>query len=90
MNKSRLKWVIPALACAGLIALAGCNWLKLDDDDPPSDFAQKALEKHYQNGDMNDYQYQQSEKQFTPADPSAQKPAGSSDTSTPNATTAKP
>jgi len=39
---------------------------------------------------MNDYQYQQSEKQFTPADPSAQKPAGSSDTSTPNATTAKP
>ncbi len=35
-----------------------------------SDFGQKAMERHYQNGDMNNYQYQTGSQVFK-ADPVA-------------------
>ena len=83
MKTFRIKLAIAALAWAGLMGLAGCN--SPDVDDQPSDFAQKQLEKHHENGEINDYQYQQSLKQFTPSDPNAQKSAGTSDGSAPAA-----
>ncbi len=85
MHMFRHKFALMALVCAGLVGLAGCN--SPDVDDQPSDFAQKQLEKHHENGEINDYQYQQSLKQFTPSDPNAQKPAPPPNSAPPASTT---
>lgn len=84
MKSTAQKLFLIALAGALLTAMFGCNSSDKDkDDDQPSDFAQKELEKHHENGEINDYQYQQSLRQFTPPDPNAQKPAAATDTSAP-------
>jgi hypothetical protein len=88
MKMFRLKLAFIAPACVMLAGLAACHSSDKDADDQPDDFGQKTLQKHYENGDMNDYQYQQSLKQFAPSDPNAQKPADTSDTSS-SATPAK-
>jgi len=88
MNNLHRNLALVALAGLGLLALAACNWPNMNDDEPPSDFAQKAIERHHANGDMNDYQYQQSERQFTPPDPNAQKPADAAGTAAPAGTSA--
>ncbi|HVU37241.1 MAG TPA: hypothetical protein VHC95_02810 [Opitutales bacterium] len=62
MNRSKRVQVISALAAVGaLAALAGC---KDYDLSPKSDFAEKAMERHYQNGEMNQYEYQDNVKVF--------------------------
>lgn len=62
MNRSDLFRKFSLLAALGaLAALSGC---KDYDLSPKSDFAEKAMERHYQNGDMNEYEYQDNVKVF--------------------------
>lgn len=72
-NRKVFKIGVLALATSGLMALSACNdW----DMTPKSDFAEKSMQRHLQNGEMNDYQYQDNLKVF-------QRP-----TTTPSASTA--
>jgi len=65
MNTRRLNLlrqiISLTLAAGGLIA-AGCELPQLDEGD----FGQKTMERHYQNGEMNAYEYQSGSQVFKP------------------------
>jgi hypothetical protein len=90
MKMLRLKLAVAALTCACLASLAGCHWPDADDEASQDDFTQKALEKHHENGEMNDYQYQQSMKELPPVEPAAPGASGASSAAPAAATTTAP
>ena len=75
-------------ALALLAALPACDaW----DMSPKSDFAEKAMEQHMQNGEMNSYQYQDNVKVFlkpgeTAPDPNAPQSLNTAKSNAPAAT----
>lgn len=84
----RISSAVLGLSC--LLALPACeDW----DMTPKSDFAEKTMQKHYQNGEMNDYQYQTNVKFFQrPSQTAAASATGATGTAAPADTsgTAKP
>jgi len=93
-SRNYLRLLLTAGLAAGLLAVAGCEWPPMEDD---SDFGQKAMERHYQNGEMSDYEYKNGSQVFKPqpkppaATPAA-KPAATAGTAQPasSAGTANP
>jgi hypothetical protein len=59
-----LRTALTLSALVGLLAVAGCNVDSMFSEQ--DDFGEKSMQRHYDNGDMNTYQYDSSSKFFSP------------------------
>ncbi len=82
MSKQKIFQVfLLSLASAGALVLSACDY----KFDPPSDFGEKEMQKHYQNGEMNGFQYENNVGVFVPPGASKEPPAATASATGTNA-----